>query len=55
MSPNKQQQIDSTEKMDLHSQQEDIELEYDEYFDDEPKRKPRRGKMLRKFRIPLEN
>jgi len=54
MSPNKQNQINN-EQMDLQPQQEDIELEYDEYFDDEPQRKPRRGKMLRKFRIPLEN
>jgi hypothetical protein len=54
MSPNKQQ-INNDEQMDLSSQQDEIELEYDEYLDDEPQRKPRRGKMLRKFRIPLEN
>jgi hypothetical protein len=54
MSPDKHQVKDN--EMDLQSNQEEkIELEYDEYFDDEPQRKPRRGKMLRKFRITLEN
>jgi hypothetical protein len=54
MSTNKQQ-VSNDDQIDLQAQQEDIELEYDEYLDDEPQRKPRRGKMLRKFRIPLEN
>jgi hypothetical protein len=49
------QQVSNDKQIDLQSQQEEIELEYDEYFDDEKQRKPRRGKMLRKFRIPLEN
>ena len=55
MSLNKQQ-ANNDDQLDLQSnQQEEIKLEYDEYFDDEPQRKPRRGKMLRKFRVPLEN
>jgi hypothetical protein len=32
--------------------EDDTELEYDEYLDDEPVRKPKTGKSLRKFRIP---
>jgi hypothetical protein len=32
---------------------QDTELEYDAYLDDEPQRKPK-GKSLRKFRKPLE-
>lgn len=43
------------ETLDLQdNQQEDIELEYDEYLDDEPKRKPKAGKFLLKFRPALE-
>ena len=56
MNSSKQKQVNNDKQLDLQSNQtEDIELDYDEYFDDEPQRKPRRGKMLRKFRIPLEN
>lgn len=37
-----------------NNNQQDIELEYDEYLDDEPQRKPKHGKALKKFRHPLE-
>lgn len=32
--------------------EDNTELEYDEYLDDEPVRKPKTGKSLRKFRHP---
>ena len=43
------QQSDSIQ---YHLQDED--LEYDEYFDDEPQRKPKGGRLQMKFRTPKE-